>query len=170
MIRTSTRQLTGLPAVLAMWVVVLLGIPEYRQWLPPSNWFVVDQVRVISTFVGEDPTMLVDRRLTMKRPTLGRYAAKVTHNGATVCTATDTTTYTPKANLPPRDTFKLFGWWFGLKEGETPAKHCRRWPLPPGEYCLETLWKFFPDGYPTKTVSHEPACFLFVKRQERFRQ
>ena len=169
MIRTTSRIITGRYAIVLAWMLLLLGLPEYRQWVPGSNWLVVNSIRVNSTFVGNDPTIFVDRELTMGEPTIGGYAVTLSRDGVGYCSTSAKINYRPRGKLPATESRKLFGYWFGLKPGETPAKFCRVWPLPAGEYCLETQWNFEPENYPVKTVEYgsredQQVCFFFVNR------
>lgn len=163
--RKTLILLSSFPAIIAAWALLTFGIPTYRDLAPSYWWMQVHSVHIDSAFVGNDPSMVVDRDLNLTEPTRGIWTATLRdRSGSVVCTNTGASDYKPGANLPKRDRLKLFAWWMFVPADRTPASICDKWPLPPGKYCLTTLWQFSPPGYPTKDVTHPPACFLYVER------
>ena len=162
------RRLVGWKAVLAFWIVGYFTlIPIWQRLQDGSYWLQVRSIQIQSVYPGEDPTMLVDRTLTLRRPTRGIWTAKLVNElNEAVCSNSRPALYTPKAELPSVERLRLFTWWMEGNRVGGAAGICNSWPLPPGRYCLETLWEFFPKNYPSsKHVEAPRACFRVLKPQ-----
>jgi len=123
------------------WFAVL-GVAGYVNFLPGSNWIVVNSVHVEDTTVDVTPRMRVDR--TIVTPFVGHRIVEVEQavdDGFTlVCSEDATISFNLDGKLP-RDL--TLDWWMY-------PKHC---DLEPGQYRVETTWVIDAVGFPPKEVN-----------------
>lgn len=111
-----------------------VGINE----VSPDNFMIIKSNVIDDASFGQDPIMHVDREILQSFR--GRWTVEVnTANGEYVCSASNSTVYTPDSQTPSN--VRLFNWW--MLGGDNPGELCLAgsYPLKVGCYYVDTVWE-----------------------------
>jgi hypothetical protein len=126
--------------IAALLLVLVAAWSSTSLLFPASLWIQVDRVHVSDTLAGVSPVIEVDRRL-YRGTDHGRYAVVIREADShqTECIARRAVPYSAGAAASPIRG-KTLSWWAYSADGE-----CVRWPVPPGQYYVETrhCWRAF---------------------------